>query len=567
MNVLTKTLTNSCGNRSLACLNLPAFDMLPTTGSTPVVSAAESSAGAQFRELRSLGRGAQGEVVLVEHVGTGERYALKRLELSPCTSSASSAVTEVEVLCKLQHPNCTRLYGAWRASSRLHILMEYADGGSLADRVAAQRSSGGCPFDEERILDWTVQIVSALAYMHSLSVLHRDLKTGNIFLTARNLVKVGDFGISKVLEGEGTARLAKTAVGTPYYLAPELVNGEHYGLQVDVWALGVVLYELMTLRRPFEADNLPALALRILKVQYPPPAPSLPYSAELRALLASLLQRDPARRPTLAQLAAAPLLRRQHAKLHAELRTLSLAAAPLPPPPPPPAARAPAASPNGTTGATVGATVGAAVGATVGATAAEGRAVACAMRMQRMLDEMLAANEPLPPAGGRGDAEAAAAGDATAMLGTTSAGVWRDEALGAEAAPAASDAAASSPGGSLAEHLRFSRNLQALELNLAAMEVAGEELPVRRDEQHHLLNSPSLAFSPAAGLPPSPAAAPFSPLAEADRNRPPSSGRGLKTPPLTSPPTAVGGTAAGAAAGLSPSVSMRAARLLRSKFE
>lgn len=541
--------------------------MEPTTGGSPLISAAESSAGAQLRELRSLGRGAQGEVVLVEHVGTGVRYALKRLELSPCTSSASSnssAVTEVEVLCKLQHPNCTRLYGAWRASSRLHILMEYADGGSLADRVAAQRSSGGCPFDEERILDWTVQIVSALAYMHSRSVLHRDLKTGNIFLTARNLVKVGDFGISKVLEGEGTARLAKTAVGTPYYLAPELVNGEHYGLQVDVWALGVVLYELMTLRRPFEADNLPALALRILKVRYPPPAPSLPYSAELRALLASLLQRDPARRPTLAQLAAAPLLRRQHAKLHAELRTLSLAAAPLPPPPPP--AGASAASPNGTTGAAVGA----AVGATVGTTAAEGRAVACAMRMQRMLDEMLAATEPLPappPAGGRGDAEAAAAGDATAMLGTASAGVWRDEVPGAEAAPAASAAAASSPGGSLAEHLRFSRNLQALELNLAAMEVAGEELPVRRDEQRHLLNSPSLAFSPTAGLPPSPEAAPFSPLAEADRNRQPSSGRGLKTPPLMSPPTAAGGTAAGSAAGLSPSVSMRAARLLRSKFE
>ena len=164
-----------------------------------------------------------------------------------------------------------------------------------------------------------------------------------------------------------------------------------------------------------------------------------------------------------------------------------------------------------------------------------------------------------PPAGGRGDAEA--------MLGTASAGVWRDEVPGAEAAPAASAAAASSPGGSLAEHLRFSRNLQALELNLAAMEVAGEELPVRRDEQRHLLNSPSLAFSPTAGLPPSPEAAPFSPLAEADRNRQPSSGRGLKTPPLMSPPTAAGGTAAGSAAGLSPSVSMRAARLLRSKFE
>ena len=96
--------------------------------------------------------------------------------------------------------------------------------------------------------DWLVQIVSALGFMHAQTVLHRDLKTANIFLTARNLVKVGDFGVSKIMPAPG--QLARTAIGTPYYLAPELVNGEQYGFKADMWALGVVLYELMTLRAP-----------------------------------------------------------------------------------------------------------------------------------------------------------------------------------------------------------------------------------------------------------------------------------------------------------------------------
>ena len=157
-------------------------------------------------------------------------------------------------------------------------------------------------------------------------VLHRDLKAGNVFLTSRNLVKVGDFGISKVLDS--TAQLARTTIGTPYYLAPELINGEAYDFKADVWALGVLLYEMMALRRPFEADSLPALAMRIVRVEYSPAPES--YSAELRSLLGAMLQRDPAARPSCAQIASSPFVRRHHARLQAELRALSLAVLPTP---------------------------------------------------------------------------------------------------------------------------------------------------------------------------------------------------------------------------------------------
>ena len=100
---------------------------------------------------------------------------------------------------------------------------------------------------------------------------------------------MGDFGISKVLDG--TAALATTAVGTPYYLAPEVINGDPYGRKADVWALGVLLYELATLRKPFDADALPALAMRIMRGEYKP-LPSC-FSSELSGLIASMLQVPP----------------------------------------------------------------------------------------------------------------------------------------------------------------------------------------------------------------------------------------------------------------------------------
>ena len=138
----------------------------------------------------------------------------------------------------MSHPSITRLFAAWRsdeasASPTLHILMEYAEGGSLAQAIKSRAAISAGPFDESVVVEYVAQIGSALAYMHGRAVLHRDLQAANCFLTSRNLIKVGDFGIAKTLEAAGTdGALARTAVGTPYYLAPELVSGEPYDYKV-----------------------------------------------------------------------------------------------------------------------------------------------------------------------------------------------------------------------------------------------------------------------------------------------------------------------------------------------
>lgn len=108
----------------------------------------------------------------------------------------------------------------------------------------------------------------------------------NIFLTSRNLVKVGDFGISKVLDA--TVAMAKSTVGTPYYLPPEVISNKPYGRKADVWALGVIVYELVTLRKPFDAENLVLLAIKIVNSD-PPPIPDS-FSPALKELITSMLQ-------------------------------------------------------------------------------------------------------------------------------------------------------------------------------------------------------------------------------------------------------------------------------------
>lgn len=104
-------------------------------------------------------------------------------------------------------------------------------------------------FTEEEVFQWFIQICMALQYVHSRKVIHRDIKTQNVFLTGSSTIKVGDFGISKVLES--TTQVAMTVVGTPYYMAPESCQSEPYTSKSDVWALGVILFELCALKQPF----------------------------------------------------------------------------------------------------------------------------------------------------------------------------------------------------------------------------------------------------------------------------------------------------------------------------
>jgi len=122
--------------------------------------------------------------------------------------------------------------------------MEFCECGDLASAIKDWKKEGGT-FSEEEILNWFIQICIALEYIHGRKILHWDIKSQNIFLTSNGTVKLGDFGISKLLETTNEA--AMTVVGTPYYMSPEVCENKPYTFKSDVWALGCVLYELCTL--------------------------------------------------------------------------------------------------------------------------------------------------------------------------------------------------------------------------------------------------------------------------------------------------------------------------------
>ena len=162
-------------------------------------------------------------------------------------------------------------------------------------------------FTESQILDWFTQICLGLKHVHDRKILHRDIKCQNVFLTKSNIIKLGDFGIARVLKH--TVEVAKSMVGTPYYLSPEIIESRPYSFKSDIWSLGVMLYELCALKPPFEGMNLHFLALKIIRGEYAP----LPahFSRELKTLVSQMLTMDVHRRPNVNQILKQPIITRR----------------------------------------------------------------------------------------------------------------------------------------------------------------------------------------------------------------------------------------------------------------
>eukprot|EP00292_Cryptomonas_paramecium_P009045 CAMPEP_0113712618 /NCGR_PEP_ID=MMETSP0038_2-20120614/31495_1 /TAXON_ID=2898 /ORGANISM="Cryptomonas paramecium" /LENGTH=249 /DNA_ID=CAMNT_0000639171 /DNA_START=32 /DNA_END=778 /DNA_ORIENTATION=+ /assembly_acc=CAM_ASM_000170 len=230
---------------------------------------------------------------------------IKMVDISKCSKKErDSARKEVSILGALKHPNIIEYRDSFEDGGFLCIVMAFADGGDLTGRIKVQQGLRK-GFSEDQILDWFVQICLGMKHVHDRKILHRDLKSQNIFLTgSHKIIKLGDFGIAKVLDS--TNGFAKTSIGTPYYLSPEICEGRPYSFKSDVWSLGVVLYELCTLRCPFDAANLNALILKIVRNCYSP-IPTT-YSRPLSALVDTLLSKNPSHRPNMNELLRSPVL-------------------------------------------------------------------------------------------------------------------------------------------------------------------------------------------------------------------------------------------------------------------
>jgi serine/threonine protein kinase len=218
-----------------------------------------------------------------------------------------AAKAEVELLRRLHHPNIVRYIDSFLSKNHesLCIVMEYCDGGDLASQIKSSFTKRKL-FSEDKILHWFVQIALGVHYMHTMNVLHRDLKTQNVFLLGNGRLVLGDLGISKVLEG--TMDFAQTCIGTPYYMSPEIFKNKPYSYKSDVWALGCILYEMTTLNHAFDSTSLNGLAQKIIKGKYPPIDSR--YSRYLRELIAHMLLPEPKQRPNLDQILRKPFIKK-----------------------------------------------------------------------------------------------------------------------------------------------------------------------------------------------------------------------------------------------------------------
>lgn len=260
-------------------------------------------ANLDFEILSQIGKGTGGIVYLTRQISTGEFKAVKELEVDVKrkTRTKESLQKEASILSNLTHPHIVRFVDSFfKDETHFCIVQEYCDGGTLADQIDTARESKNL-ISETLLWKWLLQILLALHYLHNeKQVIHRDLKAANVFLLKGRTIKLGDFGIAKSLSD---VEIATTCVGTPAYLSPELVQDIPYSYASDMWALGCLMFELLTLRRAFDANNLLSLFNKISRGERNGVMDvNEVYSSKLKRIIDGLLTVDPESRFSATQL-------------------------------------------------------------------------------------------------------------------------------------------------------------------------------------------------------------------------------------------------------------------------
>ena len=258
---------------------------------------------------KQLGSGSFGRVFLVSHNETKELFALKTIEkrkIMMTYGKLDIIYDEINIHSKLYHQNIIKLYSVYEDDETINIILEYAKGGNLYQLIKDEKNG----FSESKAFDYFIQVINAVYYLHSNNIIHRDIKPENILIGDDNKLKLCDFGWAKELTLENRS----TFCGTMEYMAPEIVGSENYDYSVDIWSLGILLYEMLFGHSPFNGKDTNNIILNIKSHELNYDDTNKKISNSCKDLIQKLLNMNPQKRLKIKDILEHPFIKKHSKK-------------------------------------------------------------------------------------------------------------------------------------------------------------------------------------------------------------------------------------------------------------
>ena len=260
----------------------------------------------EYEFIENIGQGMYGRVYKAKNKKENKYYAIKRLNFKDINEKEKKQINnEVSCIKKLKHPNIISYKDSFNDEDNyFNIVTTFCEGGDIYNKIQKQN---GEYFSEEQVLNWAVQILLGLDYIHKNDIIHRDIKPQNIFIKNHHIICIGDFGIAKIITQIQTQTMT-SIIGTPLYMSPESFNDPHSKhFESDIWSAGCCLYEICNLKHAFGADRWELVFNKVRTGKHQPV--NKKYSSELRDIIDSMLNVKPINRPTIPKLLKSNFIR------------------------------------------------------------------------------------------------------------------------------------------------------------------------------------------------------------------------------------------------------------------